>query len=235
VLTAEVEHLLGFSDAANGRARQAATPHYESEDADSEWFIGSTHHGEIAVTAEKVNECIDVVIGCDGVKDEVEAASVFGHLVSAAGEDDFVGAKAEGVIFFAGRSGEDDGVGSEGVSEFDAHVAEASKADNADLLALGDSPVMHRRVGGDARAEQRRGAGEVEVRRNVEHEMVFDDDAVGIAAVGNAAAVSVREVVGEGEVLAELLEASLAFGSRAIGIDHAADGSEVAGLELGYG
>ena len=61
-----------------------------------------------------------------------------------------------------------------------------------------------------------------------------DDNAVGVAAVGDAARVLVGEVVGEGEVRAELLEAGLALGAGAVGVDHAADCGEVAGLEFGY-
>ncbi len=60
-----------------------------------------------------------------------------------------------------------------------------------------------------------------------------DDDAVGVSAVGDSSGVLVREVIGEGGVGAELLEACLAFGADAVGIDQAADGGEIAGLELG--
>ena len=62
-----------------------------------------------------------------------------------------------------------------------------------------------------------------------------DDDAVGVAAVGDAAGVFVGEVVGEGQVGAELLEAFFALGTGAIGVDHAADGGEFADFEFGYG
>ena len=41
------------------------------------------------------------------------------------------------------------------------------------------------------------------------------------------------EVVGEGHVRAELLEAGLALGAGAVRVDQAADRGEVAGLELG--
>ena len=61
----------------------------------------------------------------------------------------------------------------------------------------------------------------------------IDDDAVGVAAVGDASQMLVGEVVGESEIRAELLEAGLALGAGAVGIDHAADRGEVAGLELG--
>ena len=41
------------------------------------------------------------------------------------------------------------------------------------------------------------------------------------------------EVVGEGQVRAELLKARLALGAGAVRVDQAADRGEVAGLELG--
>ena len=47
--------------------------------------------------------------------------------------------------------------------------------------------------------------------------------------------VLVGKVVGEGDVGAELLEASLALGAGAVGVHQAADRGEIAGLELGNG
>ena len=74
-----------------------------------------------------------------------------------------------------------------------------------------------------------------EVRGDAQDEPLVDDDAVGVAAVGDASEMLVRRVVGEGQVRAELLEAGLALGAGAVGVDHAADRGEVAGLELGDG
>ena len=65
--------------------------------------------------------------------------------------------------------------------------------------------------------------------------MLVDDDAVGVAAVGDAAEVLVGKVVGEDEVVAELLEAGLALGTGAVRVDHAADRGKIAGLEFGDG
>ncbi len=62
--------------------------------------------------------------------------------------------------------------------------------------------------------------------------VLVDDDGVGVAAVSDLAGALVGEVVGEGEVVAELLQAGLAFGAGAVGVDHAADGGEIAGLEF---
>jgi len=62
---------------------------------------------------------------------------------------------------------------------------------------------------------------------------LINHDAVGIAAVGDASEVLIGKVVGESQIRTELLEASLALGAGTIGIDHAADGGEVAGLNPG--
>ena len=138
----------------------------------------------------------------------------FCHLIGVAGDDDLIGAQAEGVLLLAGRGGEDDDVGSERMGELHAHVAQPAETDDADLLALGDAPVAHGRVGRDPGAEQRRGPGKVEVGGNAQNEAFIDDDAVGVAAVGDAAEVLVRGVEGERQVRAELLKAGLALRGR---------------------
>ena len=89
---------------------------------------------------EQVDVGVDVVLGGDGVEDEVEAAGVLRHLVGVLGDDDLVGAEAQRVVLLAGRGGEDDDVRAERVRELDAHVAESAEADDADLLALGRRP-----------------------------------------------------------------------------------------------
>ncbi len=90
------------------------------------------------------------------------------------------------------------------------------------------------RVSRDARAQQGRGSGQVEVGGNAKNEVLVDHDAVGVAAVRHASHVLVREVVSKGKVVTKLLEPSLALGTGAIGVHDAAHGSKVAGLELGH-
>src|SRR6187200_1933397 len=63
--------------------------------------------------------------------------------------------------------------------------------------------------------------------------MLFYYNTVGIAAIGDASKVHVWRVIGEGHVRAELLETSLALVAVAVGVNQAADCSNVAGLELG--
>jgi hypothetical protein len=234
VLTAEVEHLLGLCDTPDERAREAAASEDEAEDGDGQRLFRRAHHGDVAVAAEEVDVGVDVVFGGDGVEDEIETAGVLRHLIRVTGDDDLIGSEAKGVVPLAGRSGEHHNMRSESVGELDAHVAESTETDHPDLLALGYTPVPHGRVGGDSGAEERSGSSKIEVRRNAEHEALVDDDAVGVAAVRDAPGVLVGEVVGEGHVGAELLEAGLALGASAVGVHQAADCGEVAGLELGY-
>jgi len=93
--------------------------------------------------------------------------------------------------------------------------------------------VAHGRIGGDSGAEQGRGSGKIKIGGDAEHEALGDDDAVRVAAVGDLAGVLVREIVSEGRVGAELFEPGLALGACAVGVDQAADGGKVAGLEFG--
>src|SRR6266446_1819852 len=121
--------------------------------------------------------------------------------------------------------GQDDDVRSERVSKFYRHVAQSAETDHANFLALGDAPVMHRRVGRDPGAEQRRGCGEIEIGWKTQNEMFIDNDAFGVAAVGHASEMLVRRVEREDHVRAELLKAGLALWASAVRIDHAADRS----------
>jgi hypothetical protein len=118
------------------------------------------------------------------------------------------------------------------MSKLHTHVAQSTEPDDANFLALGDAPVAHGRVCCDPGAEERRGSGEIALRRDTQDKAVVHDDALGVATIGDASEVLVREVVGEGHVPAELLKASLALVTGPVGIDHAADRGEVAGREL---
>ena len=83
-LPAEIEHLLGFGDAADGRAGEAAASEDQAEGGDGERLLRRADQGDVAVAAEQVDVGVDVVIGGDGVEDEVEAAGVLLHLVGIA-------------------------------------------------------------------------------------------------------------------------------------------------------
>ena len=62
--------------------------------------------------------------------------------------------------------------------------------------------------------------------------MFVDDDAIGIAAIGDAAKVFVRRIKSERHVRAELLKITLTIWAGAVGIDHATHGDEITWLVL---
>ena len=65
--------------------------------------------------------------------------------------------------------------------------------------------------------------------------MFVDDDAIGVAAVGDTAKVFVRRIESERHVWAELLEVTFAIRAGAVGVDHATNRDEIACLVLGNG
>jgi hypothetical protein len=120
------------------------------------------------------------------------------------------------------------------VRELERHVAKTTEPDDAHALARLHVPVPQRRVRRDAGAEQRGRAGRIEVRRHAEREGLVHHDAVGVAAVGDAAGVLVAAVVGEdGAAGAELLEIVPALAAGPARVHEAAHGGGVAHLEPG--
>jgi hypothetical protein len=235
MLAAEIEHFLGLGDAADERAGNATASEQQAEGGDGKRLRRRPDEGEVAVAAEQVDVSVYVVIGGDGVEYEVEAPGVLLHLVGIAGNDGFVGAEAERAFLLVWRSGEDDYMGSERLSKLHTHVAQAAEADYANFHAFGDAPAPHGRVGGDASALERCGPGGIEVGRDAQDKVFFDDNALGVPPIGDASEVLVRGVEGEDHVRAELLKAGLALGAGAVGVDHAPYRSKVTGLELGDG
>jgi hypothetical protein len=116
--------------------------------------------------------------------------------------------------------------------KFHAHVAQSTETDHASFHALADTPAAHGRVSCDSGAEQRRGSGELEVRGDAQNETLVDDDALGVAAIGDVSEVLVRRIKGQYHVRAELLKPSPALGTGAVRVDHAANRREIPGLEL---
>jgi hypothetical protein len=60
--------------------------------------------------------------------------------------------------------------------------------------------------------------------------MFIDDDAIGIAAIGDAAKVFVRRIESERHVWAELFEVTFAIWTDAVGVHHATNRGEIAWL-----
>src|SRR6266852_3710712 len=79
VLSAEIEHLLGLGDPADGRAGEAASPHDQAERGNGERLLRRADEGDVAIAAQQIDVSANVVIGGDSVENEVEAASVLLH------------------------------------------------------------------------------------------------------------------------------------------------------------
>src|SRR5437762_7816468 len=114
------------------------------------------------------------------------------------------------------------------MSKFYRHVTQAAETNHPNFRALSDAPVMHRGVSRDAGTEQRRDCGEFQVRWDSQNEMFIDDDAFGVAAVGNPSEMLIRRIEREDHIRTELFKASLALWAGAVRIDHAAHRHEVA-------
>src|SRR5437879_11798421 len=80
------------------------------------------------------------------------------------------------------------------------HVTQSAETDHANLLALADAPVAHGRVCCDSGAKQRSGSGEVQVRGDAQDEPLVDDNALGVATVGDASQMLIGEIVCQSEI-----------------------------------
>ena len=99
MLAAEIEHLLGFGDADVGTGKTAAA-HDQRESGHGQRFRRSTDNREIAVATQQAEISVDVMIGGNGVEDEIEALIVLLHFVGIARDDDRVGAETKRILFF---------------------------------------------------------------------------------------------------------------------------------------
>jgi hypothetical protein len=90
--------------------------------------------------------------------------------------------------------------------------------------------VAHGRVCCNPGAEEGRGSSEIEIGGDTHNEAFIDDDAIGVATVGDTSKMLIRGVEGKGLVRAELFKTSFAMGTGTVRIDQATDRSEVAGL-----
>eukprot|EP01132_Coremiostelium_polycephalum_P015745 gene15744-biopygen7837 len=156
------------------------------------------------------------------------------HLGFVGGHDHVVGALATAFFSLARGAGEQRHFRAHGLGELDAHMAQTAHAQNANLVASLHAVVLERRVSGDAGTEDRRGAGQVELGRDLHHEVLADHDAVGVAAHGVAAIDPVWRGVGHGRAFeAVLLEVGVAGVAVTAGVDHAANTHQVADFVRG--
>jgi hypothetical protein len=234
VLAAEVEHLLCLRDTANRRSGKTVTAKDEPESGHGQRLLGSAHQRDVAIDGEQLDVSVDVVFGRYGIENEIETADVFLHLVGIARDHDLVRAEAKGVILLVRRRGKDHDVRSEGMGEFNSHVPESTEADDTDLFPFGDAPMPQGRVSGNPGTQKRSRCGQIQIRRHADDKPLVHHNAVRVTAVSDwRGLVLVRRVIGECNAWAELLQPALTLRARVVGIDHASDRRQVAGLKRG--
>jgi hypothetical protein len=65
-------------------------------------------------------------------------------------------------------------------------MSQSAETNDADLLALGNASVAHRRVCCDSGAEERCCSGRIEVGRDAEDKVFFDYYTIRVATIGDA-------------------------------------------------
>ena len=111
-------------------------------------------------------------------------------------------------------------------------MAQSSQTDNAHFLSRRDAPVAQRRIGGDAGAQKRGGAGRIECGWEAKDEPFLDHNALRIPSVGHPSEMLIVGIVGKNHVRAELLKPVFAFRAGPVRVHHAPDRNDVAWLVL---
>src|SRR5258707_538560 len=104
-------------------------------------------------------------------------------------------AQPECIFSFIWRRCEQNDMRAESVGEFDAHVTESTKSDDADFFSFADFVKTKWRICGDACAEQGSRSSQIQILRHTQHEGFVHDDAFRIAAVSHETGVLVFAVV----------------------------------------
>ena len=142
---AEVEHVLGFLDAADEGARECAAPEHKGAGVDR---LGQGPHvadeHERAVETQGRQIPRDRVVVGHRVDDQVEAAAGGSHLSRIGGEDHVVCAQASRVALLAGRTREERDFRAQALGQLQGHVTQAAQAHHADLGARPDLPPPQR-------------------------------------------------------------------------------------------
>ena len=174
----------------------------------------------------------------NGVEEQVEAVHGCGHRLGIRGNQHLVGAQLPRVLPLLGRGRDHHHMGAHGVGELHPHMAEAPKTDDADLLARPDLPVFEGRVGGDARTQQRRSGGRIEMVGNAQHEALSNRDLVGVSTqrelVWRAAHLVFAIVGRRPAVVAILFQPIVARDAMTAAVHEAADAHEVSDLVFRY-
>ncbi|CAL5064488.1 unnamed protein product [Urochloa decumbens] len=191
VLPREVQHRLALPDAAAGAAGDALPAGDEAEGGHLQGLGRRADEHHLPHRLEQLEQRRDGVPRRHRVDDAVHGGRRRLHLLGVAADQERVGAEELHGLLPLGRGRADHGDRhAEGLAELDGDVAEPAEPHDAQVLAWGVEAVLHHGAEHrDAGAEQRRGAGEGEGRRDTDGVVLADDDDVGEASLGGGAVV----------------------------------------------
>ncbi len=230
----EIEHLLGFADTADHRPGQRAPAVDQRGGPHGRGRLGHADQHHAAVAPEQLQVGVVIVYGRDRVQEHVELLRMLPEHRLVAGRDKCVGAQLQRIVALVRRMAEHAHVRAHGLGQLHAHVPEPAQADHAHPAVGPDVEAAQWRIGGDAGAQQRGGAGRVQVFGHAQQVVLVHHDAGGIAAVGRAPAIQLDAVafvtvVGEACACgAELFLARTAGLALTAGIDEATHADPVA-------
>ena len=233
MLSAEIQHLLGLGDTADGRTTQAA-PHTEQrEHRHHHRVLRCAEFDEHTVEIQQSEVPAQIQIGRDSVEDDVEGVAQILERVAVAGGVVGLGAQAKSVLHLLQRLRQHRHLGAHCRGQFDSQMSQSAQTDDPDPGARSDLPVPQRRIGGDPGAQQRRRGIQGQRGGNGEDVVLVDHDAAAVATVGRCAVLA-DSVVGADVAAAGavLLDTRLAVLALAAGIDEAADTHAVADAEF---
>ena len=116
--------------------------------------------------------------------------------------------------------------------DLNAHVSQATKTQNGDLVTRAHVPSGNGRIGGDPGAQQRSCRHEAQGVGDATDEPLVDDDLLAVPALGDGAVDVTGVVCSHGPVETGLLLSCRALLTVAAGIDQTPDTHPVAGLVL---
>jgi hypothetical protein len=122
VLGAEIQHFLGFANAAGPRAGDGAALHQQRENGKRRGTVWRTQEHKNGVAFEQVDVGVDIVIRGNRVQDHVETARVSLDGLRVVGHHYFIGTEAQRIFFLFGRSGELHHVRTHGMRKFQTHM-----------------------------------------------------------------------------------------------------------------
>lgn len=241
VLAAEVEHLLGFLNTANQRACDCLATENERHAGKLKGLWRRADNNHLSMALKHVCVGVDIVLCGYGVDNHVKVFSRSLNLIRITHVDEVVGFKVlDASLLFLVVSGNHSNVASHCFADLDCHVTKATHSNNTQSHVRLKAVLDHWGVDSDSSAEKRRSGRKVQVQRDFESELFFCHDVLSVATLGN---MSFRSLVFLSQEFCAVSKDTLACSTEllfvhgalvtcAAGVNHAADTSVIANLEV---